>query len=86
MGRSGLALHATADPEEGGEDFPAFADGEAPPQTEERGEEEWSFPSWRTSARSHGEILRGQVSLEAKCMDRLYLNGYVPGLSPSGDW
>jgi hypothetical protein len=30
------------------------------------------------------EIIRGHVSLEVKCVDRLYLNGYVPRLQSSG--
>ena len=30
------------------------------------------------------EIIRGHVTLEVKCVDRLYLNGYVPRLQSSG--
>jgi hypothetical protein len=30
------------------------------------------------------EILRGHVLLEVECVDRLYLNGYIPALATSG--
>ena len=30
------------------------------------------------------ELLREQVTLEVECLDRLYLNGYVPTLQMSG--
>ena len=31
-----------------------------------------------------GEILADQVSLEVSCVDRIYVNGYVPKLQTSG--
>ena len=31
-----------------------------------------------------GELMRDQVTLEIECLDRLYLNGYVPTLQTSG--
>ena len=30
------------------------------------------------------DILDGHVSLDVECLDRLYLNGYVPRLQTSG--
>src|SRR5215211_6758698 len=30
------------------------------------------------------ELMRDQVTLEIECLDRLYLNGYVPTLQTSG--
>jgi hypothetical protein len=30
------------------------------------------------------ELLQGHVTLEVECLDRLYLNGYVPGLATGG--
>ena len=30
------------------------------------------------------ELLSGHVTLEVECLDRLYLNGYIGKLSPSG--
>ena len=37
-----------------------------------------------TIARSAGEVLREHVTLELECLDRLYLNGYVPMLQTPG--
>ncbi len=37
-----------------------------------------------TMARSAGEVLREHVTLELECLDRLYLNGYVPMLQAPG--
>jgi hypothetical protein len=31
-----------------------------------------------------GELLDGRVSLDIECMDRIYLNGYVPKLQVGG--
>src|ERR1700752_3983313 len=33
---------------------------------------------------SINEVLKGHVRLEVECLDRLYLNGYVPGLATGG--
>lgn len=30
------------------------------------------------------ELLRGYVTLEVECVDRLYLNGYIPNLATAG--
>jgi hypothetical protein len=30
------------------------------------------------------ELLQGHVTLEVECLDRLYLNGYVPSLATGG--
>src|ERR1700730_7025793 len=30
------------------------------------------------------ELLRGHVALEVECVDRLYLNGYIPTLATAG--
>src|SRR5436305_14751986 len=30
------------------------------------------------------EILEGHVTLEVECVDRLYLNGYIPSLATAG--
>ena len=30
------------------------------------------------------EVLEGHVALEVECVDRLYLNAYVPGLQVGG--
>lgn len=35
-------------------------------------------------ALSAAEILEGHVSLGIECLDRIYLNGYVPNLQVSG--
>jgi hypothetical protein len=32
------------------------------------------------------EIIREHVTLDVKCVDRLYLNGYVPRLQSEGGW
>jgi hypothetical protein len=31
-----------------------------------------------------GRLLEGQVGLDLECLDRVYLNGYVPNLQASG--
>ena len=32
------------------------------------------------------DVLDGQVGLDVECMDRIYLNGYVPNLQVAGRW
>ena len=34
--------------------------------------------------RTISELLKGHVSLQVECVDRIYLNGYVPTLQQSG--
>lgn len=41
-------------------------------------------PNMRVSSRSVADILREQVSLEVECIDRMYLNVYVPILQTPG--
>ena len=39
-----------------------------------------------TLARSVAEVLAEHVTLEVECIDRMYLNVYVPGCSTSRGW
>jgi hypothetical protein len=39
---------------------------------------------WGMKTRSVSQILERHVKLELECMDRLYLNGYVPSLQTGG--
>jgi hypothetical protein len=32
------------------------------------------------------ELLEGHVGLDIECLDRIYLNGYVPNLQVAGKW
>jgi hypothetical protein len=32
------------------------------------------------------ELLREHVSLDLECVDRVYMNGYIPVLQSSGGW
>ena len=38
---------------------------------------------WMAPATNINEVLDGHVALEVECVDRLYLNAYVPGLQLS---
>ena len=37
-------------------------------------------------ARSVAEVLERHVTLEVECIDRMYLNAYVPILQTEGGW
>ncbi len=37
-----------------------------------------------TAALTVGDLLDGHVTLDVQCLDRLYLNGYVPNLQVGG--
>ena len=39
-----------------------------------------------TAAMTVNELLDGHVALDVECLDRIYLNGYVPNLQSVGRW
>ena len=46
----------------------------------------WSAPAWPTrlavmaAVVTVNDVLDGHVGLDVECLDRIYLNGYVPNL------
>ena len=50
----------------------------------------WSGPAWSTrlavmaAVVTVNDVLDGHVSLDVECLDRIYLNGYVPNLQVGG--
>src|SRR4029079_12882837 len=50
----------------------------------------WSAPAWPTrlavmaAVVTVNDVLDGHVGLDIECLDRIYLNGYVPNLQVAG--
>ena len=50
----------------------------------------WSGPAWSTrlavmaATVTVNDVLDGHVGLDVECLDRIYLNGYVPNLQVEG--